>query len=300
MLLPFGRYKLFVYIFILRFFGYLGLPCLYKKLLYSPDITTRKFVKTSIKSTSSQGEYSYQTNSIDDFRFLCRSNFQEWEFVSRHFFVSIASECKLILDIGAYTGVYSVETAILNSVCIVNSFEPNPDIFRNLHENVKINKLEDRVKISQIALGAKEGITKLYLPDDHPSTTMATLNIKASKFFEVSISTLDRLFLSDRIDLIKIDVEGFESDVFLGGEYTLGKFKPIILAEALTQNELKSQQLILAKYGYKDPIPVSPGSEGDTRNYIWFSKKDEIKCNSFLSKSRSEFIKFTSQISQVK
>jgi FkbM family methyltransferase len=288
-LAPLGSYKIIVYISILSFFHYLGLKRLSQKLLYSPNIDTLKFVKTSIKSTP--GKYSYFTNSIDDLRYSCRSNFLEWEFVSRHFFVSIASDCEFILDIGAYTGVYSIEAAIINDKCTVNSFEPNPKIFQNLQKNIEVNKLEKRVKISQSALGKKNGTTRLYLPLDNNSTSIATLKTKTLKYFKVPISSLDYIFSSNCIDLIKIDVEGYESEVFLGGQNVLDEFKPIILAEALTQNELRNQQLILSKYGYKDPIQVSLDSKSDSRNYIWFSKKDEFKANSFLSKSRKEFIK---------
>ena len=224
-------------------------------------------------------------------RYSSRSNFLEWEFVSRYFFTSIASECEFILDIGAYTGVYSIEAAMVNEKCEVNSFEPNPRIFLNLQKNIEINGLEQRVKISQSAIGNKNGITKLYLPSDHNLMSKATLKTKSLEYFKVPISSLDCMFPSKCIDLIKIDVESYESEIFLGGQNTLDKFKPIILAEALTQNELRNQHLILMKYGYKDPIQVFPDSKSDSRNYIWFSKKDEFKANSLLSKSRKEFIK---------
>ena len=292
-LTPFGTYKLIVYSFILSFFRYLGLKQSSQKMLYLPSRNNLKFVKTSVKFTSG-GKYSYFTNSIDDLRNVCRSNFLEWEFVSRHFFVSVASECEFILDIGAYTGVYSIEAAVINDNCIVNSFEPNPDIFQNLQKNVKSNKLVERVKISQSALGNKHGITNLYLPLDRNSTSIATIRKKTLKYYKVPISSLDHIYHSNCIDLVKIDVEGYESEVFLGGQNVLYKFKPIILAEALTKNELRNQQLILSKYGYMDPIQVFPSSNSDSRNYIWFSKKNDSKVHSFLNKSRKEFIKIMS------
>lgn len=292
-LLPFGSYKLVVYFSVVRFFRFLGCNNLYQKLLYQLDINDVKFVKISIRTAFSGGKYLYVTNSNDDLRYLCKSNFGKWEFISRHFFVSIASDYGLILDIGAYTGVYSVETAILNPDCIVNSFEPNPEIFQNLRKNIEINRLEERVKISQISLGQQIGVAKLYLPKNTP-TSMATLNTRSSEYLEVPMSTLDSTHFVKSIDLIKIDVEGFESKVFLGGQNVLDKFKPIILSEALTLNELRRQQFILSKFGYKDPIQVYKGSFSDCRNYIWFSNKDEFKVNLFLSKSRKEFIKFHS------
>ena len=291
LLLPFGSYKLVAYFSLLRIFRFLGFHSLYRKLIYQLDIDNIKLVKISIKTAFSGSKYLYVTNSNDDLRYLCRSDFGKWEFVSRHFFASIASDCALILDIGAYTGVYSVETAILNPDCIVNSFEPNPEIFQNLRRNIEINKLEERVKLSQISLGQFMGKAKLYLPKNTP-TSMATLNTKSTEYLEVPMLTLDSINFVNCVDLIKIDVEGFESKVFLGGQNTLDKYKPIILGEALTQNELRNQQLILSRHGYKDPIQVYQDSFSDSRNYIWFLKKDEFKVNSFLNNSRKEFLKF--------
>jgi len=291
-LIPFGEYKFVVYSFVLRFLQFLGCHDLNHKLLNQVDINNVKFVRTSVKTALSGGKYLYVTNSYDDLRYLCRHDFREWEFVSRHFFVSIASDCEMVLDIGAYTGVYSVETAVLNPDCIINSFEPNPKIFQNLLKNIELNKLEERVKLFQISLGKQIGIAKLYLPKN-TGTSMATFNTGSSEYFEVPMSTLDSINFAKSIHLIKIDVEGFESEVFLGGQNALDKFKPIILGEALTLNDLRDQQLILSKYGYKEPIIVHQGTVSDSRNYIWFSKKDEFKVKSFLNKSRNEFAKFS-------
>ena len=290
-LIPFGENKFIVYSFVLRFHQFLGCHNWYHKLLNQVDINNVKFVKIPVGTAVSGGKYLYVTNSYDDLRYWCRHDLGEWEFVSRHFFVSIASGCEMVLDIGAYTGVYSVETAILNPDCIVNSFEPNPRIFQNLRRNIELNELEERVKLFQISLGQQIGKAKLYLPENN-GTSMATLKTGSSEYLEVPMSTLDSIHFVKSIDLIKIDVEGFESKVFLGGQNALDKFKPIILGEALTLNELRDQQLILSKYGYKEPIKVYQGTVSDSRNYIWYSKRDEFKVNSFLSKSRKEFAKF--------
>lgn len=147
------------------------------------------------------------------------------------------------------------------------------------------------MKLFPIALGQQIGVSKLFLSKNAP-TSMATLNTMQSEFLEVPIDTLDNIDFVQCIDLIKIDVEGFESEVFLGGKNTLERFKPIILAEALTQNELRNQKLVLSRYSYREPIQVHSTSFHDCRNYIWFSKADEFKVNFYLSKARKEFIDF--------
>lgn len=293
-IVPFGRYKFVVFTFALNFFKFLGVPLIFiNKLNWQPDFKSKNFVKICIDSKSQQGlEYVYYTNSQDDLRYLCRFNFEDWEFVSRNIFSSIASECDLVLDIGAYTGVYSIEAANANNSLLVKSFEPNPEIIKNLQKNIEANNLEQRIEIFPIALGQNIGASRLYLPHNDLASSSATLNPSASKFFEVKTSTLDDLFAIESVDLIKIDVEGFESEIFAGGKKVLKRCKPIILAEALTQNELNHQKSILSECGYSNPIPVTPGSKGDDRNFVWCSKKDEQRINSIISESQREFVKY--------
>ena len=292
-LIPFGRYQFVVFSYALNVFKFLGMPqILVNKLIWQPDFKSIKLVKICIESSSQQGlEYVYYTNSCDDLRYSCRFNFQDWEFVSRHIFSSIAKDCDLVVDIGAYTGVYSIEAASVNNCLIVKSFEPNPEMIQNLQKNINANNLEERIEIFPIALGQSIGASRLYLPHNDLASSSATLNPSDSKFFDVKTSTLDEVFVTESINLIKIDVEGFESEIFAGGKKVLERSKPIILAEALTQHELNRQQSILEKCGYLNPIPVAPGSKGDNRNFIWCSKKDEQKVNSIVRASRREFIK---------
>jgi len=291
-LTPFGRNKMVLYISIISFLRFLGLNNNWKeKLLKYPSTNSLYFIKTFIKP-SSGGKYTYFTNSIDDLRYSCRMNFNDWEFVSRHFFVSIAADCGLILDVGAYTGVYSIETAIQNPHCIINSYEPNPEIFLNLQKNVETNALSSRIKLSQLALGHKNEISNLYIPDDRPGSSKATLNTKSLKYSRIHVSTLDELYFAKFINLIKIDIEGYETEVFEGGQNVLSQFKPIILAEANSQNELKRQQATLSKYGYREPSQIFPGSKGDRRNFVWFSAKDEARVKLFLNNSTAVFLKY--------
>ena len=65
---------------------------------------------------------------------------------------------------------------------------------------------------------------------------MAILNSIQSEYLEVPIDTLDDKYCKKCIDLIQIDVESFESEVFPGRKNTLERFKAIILAEVLTQS----------------------------------------------------------------
>ena len=67
----------------------------------------------------------------------------------------------VIIDIGANIGVFSIFSAGKSN--IVYSYEPMSDNFRLLEENIKLNKLENRVFALNIGIAAKREKRKLYL-----------------------------------------------------------------------------------------------------------------------------------------
>ena len=142
----------------------------------------------------------------------------------------------MAVDVGANIGyVTSLMAANAGPSGSVICFEPHPDIFRTLIENAK--GLGVTVLPYQIALGARDGRSNLYELDgfevNQGTATMAlhsTNNQITSRSIEVMTRTLDSLFATAAIDLLKIDVEGFEMEVLIGAEQALrsGRIKHII------------------------------------------------------------------------
>ena len=65
------------------------------------------------------------------------------------------------------------------------------------------------------------------------------------------LRTLDSFNIKeDRVDLLKIDVEGMDNEVLTGSEKTIKKYKPIIMIESFHDCYEKSNA-ILEEYGYK-------------------------------------------------
>ena len=75
-----------------------------------------------------------------------------------------------------------------------------------------------------------------------------------SKNGNFNVTTLDTFieenFTENKIDLIKIDVEGFEYQVLIGAKDTLTKYNPIIIIESFNDKFEKVNSL-LNKYGYE-------------------------------------------------
>jgi FkbM family methyltransferase len=133
----------------------------------------------------------------------------------------------VVFDIGANIGIYTVRTAKTYANCVVYSFEPNPDVFTRLKKNISLNNLNN---VKLFPLGFADRKTTAYL-DAEQSTVLGRISHEKGQT-EVKLETLD-LFISEepvnRIDILKIDVEGFELSVLKGAEHTLERVRKIVM-----------------------------------------------------------------------
>ena len=114
------------------------------------------------------------------------------------------------VDVGASFGYYTILGA--KAGCNVFSFEPNPFVYRYLRENVLLNHCEKLVKTYNFALGEKERFGYLKIPKKNVGH--AYISVKPTKV-KIKIKRLDDI-IKDRINLLKLDVEGYELNVLKG------------------------------------------------------------------------------------
>lgn len=146
----------------------------------------------------------------------------------------------VFFDIGANVGYYSLIAGKTNKNNRVYAFEPVSKTFARAAENIKLNHLNNiflhkkiisnRTELASINVGNENnwGMSSL-VQHDHLSGDVE----------KVESITLDNFVKEEkitRLDLVKIDVEGFELNVLQGMKETLIQFKPIILIEILDQN----------------------------------------------------------------
>ncbi len=129
------------------------------------------------------------------------------------------------VDVGANVGYYTALAAkfVAGRGGRVVAFEPSPYAFTRLKQLVESNQL-DHVTAVNLGLSDTTGVTNIYLgvgSANHSPTMVAHAGSNAT---EVRIGTLDaeaeRLGL-ERIDLLKIDVEGHEPKVLAGAKRLL-------------------------------------------------------------------------------
>jgi FkbM family methyltransferase len=139
----------------------------------------------------------------------------------------------VFVDIGANIGFYSLlARRRVGAKGRVIAFEPNPDTLDKLKRNLKLNCME--IELFEVALSNRKEMVTLYAPAGcHGETSMRNCGWNHVSEKRVSANRLDDVFPGDvdRIDFMKIDVEGAETMVFEGAETVLRRFRPPVLLE---------------------------------------------------------------------
>lgn len=142
----------------------------------------------------------------------------------------------IALDIGAHIGSYTLFMAHLldPSQGRVYAFEPSPHNFEKLKHHTLINKL-NHVEIYNMAVGSEDGEIDFYLASQNNSS-MSSMYRKEQGYQKttVPVCTLEHFVHEkkiQRLNFIKMDVEGAEPDVIEGGRDVLLHFAPHMLLE---------------------------------------------------------------------
>jgi len=161
---------------------------------------------------------------------------ETYEINQTRYFKSLLKAGSVVLDIGANIGYYSLTAApLVGSEGCIYAFEPASQQFVRLKDNaLRIGFLQ--IHPYKLALSDKSGEATIHLEDEY-NTGSASLRSAGPKniWDEIVIcTTLDDFVESqalDHLDVIKIDVEGYESAVLNGGHKTLERFHPVLLVE---------------------------------------------------------------------
>jgi FkbM family methyltransferase len=162
-----------------------------------------------------------------------------------------------VLDVGANIGNHTVYFSTQCKFDSVHSFEMNNVLFGILNNNVELNKCQN-VICYNLAVADKSGRVG--------SSTLNTLNTGAAFIVpdgDIEQVALDNMSYENKVSLIKIDVEGYESKVLSGAVDLIRLHKPILVVECADNfTEINS---FLSKFNYKtDKVDYAA-----TPTYIW-------------------------------
>lgn len=136
------------------------------------------------------------------------------EFEEMAFLLHFLREEDLFFDVGSNVGTY---TLLASKVIGAKSyaFEPSPQTFFHLENNVFLNRINEKVQLYNEGIGAEDG--NLLFSVDQDTTNHVVTNEK-EKSVAIKVSSLDSISTAKQAvpQLVKIDVEGFESNVIQG------------------------------------------------------------------------------------
>src|SRR5947207_1295970 len=127
----------------------------------------------------------------------------------------------VVVDVGANIGIYSqFLSRCVGATGLVHSFEPSPDNFRRL--SAATRDLSN-VRLTQAAIGERSGQSELYVSDklnvDHRTYKADGDSRRA---VPTQMVALDDYFKPDeRVDLIKMDIQGYELHALRGAQRVL-------------------------------------------------------------------------------
>lgn len=151
------------------------------------------------------------------------------EFNEMGFLLHFLREDDVFFDIGANVGSY---TLLASGICRATtiSFEPIPNTFTILSQNITLNKLDQLVQLENKGVGNQNRSILFSLTEDTTNHAIAADEPVENSTY-IPIVQLDKYYPDRKPTLIKIDVEGFETEVLNGASLILSdqSLKAIII-----------------------------------------------------------------------
>lgn len=148
--------------------------------------------------------------------------------------IPLIPEGGTVVDAGAFVGDHTV--AYLNRVGRegrVIAFEPMRETFHCLVNNCP------NAETYQLALGREFGTSRIHHDQNYGGAFLEGTDDGSNQVFIVPLDALEL----QRLDLLKLDCEGFEVEALAGAARTIAKCRPIILTE-VNDGALQRQGII--------------------------------------------------------
>ena len=152
-------------------------------------------------------------------------------------------DLKMVFDVGANVGDMTMSMCKWFPDATVHAFEPYSKTFETLRARVESSPYRDRVSLHNFGFYDKKGTAPLHVTSFHGANSLVAVSpayhafnphIREEALEDVQLVRLDDFVAEagiSHIDLMKVDVEGAEFEVFAGGVHTLSSMIDTIFCE---------------------------------------------------------------------
>jgi FkbM family methyltransferase len=191
------------------------------------------------------------------------ANGKQWEPQTRAIWSTLVETGKGVIDVGAYTGVYAIASAMMGAS--VTAIEPHPINYRRLRDNAAINSVKMKMLCAAASDGSdSDGFVRLRMKREDGLSDTASLIESWPCGVHVRAVRIDELRLPAPTNLIKIDVERYETRVLAGARGMIMQFKPLVLVECLNVQAAGAVDAVMETMSY------TVGEMFDNRNRLYW------------------------------
>lgn len=182
-----------------------------------------------------------------------------------------------VLEIGANIGYFALsETRALGERAVIHAFEPDTRNLPLLYENVGRNGYDDQVHVISAAVGPKTGCAMLQRSShsnrnvvasdggSYPETLSLTGETRTVDVWSVDDYCHDRGVDPDEVNVVRMDVEGYETEILRGMQSVLETDGPLVLfveihPHLLSEEEYRWFVTTLDEHGFELVDAISEG-----------------------------------------
>lgn len=267
------------------------------------DYIKRKIAKHKRKRTFK--EYGHRVDSFD-IKGYGNIEFAQWlhpsdkpkviSLANVNFYKKLAKEGGMIIDIGAHTGDTTVPMAVaVGKQGLVLGLEPNKYVFKILEKNSTLNKEHTNIKPLCFAATDSEGEFTFNYSDASYCNGGFLSQIKSNRHghnhtLQVQGKNLEKYLDEnyntdlDRLELIKIDAEGYDKEIIKTIKNLLSTYKPNLMIECYKRlNHTERNELfdLVDKLGY---------NLYKLENFEAFDKLDQIHRENMMDERHFEIL----------
>ncbi len=258
----------------------------------------KKVIDTEGYNAVTQWKYGYVVyNKNDLYIGKAVEKYGEFSEFEVDLFRQICRPGDVVVEVGANIGTHTVALSnIVGEHGLVHAFEPQPIIFYTLCANVAINSLNN-VHCLNLAAGAAEGF--VLIPNinyEEPGNYGSVEVDKFKKGNQIRRVRLDNYIAVPSLRLLKIDVEGMESEVIRGAKKLIARHKPVIYVENDRPEKSKDLIELIRSLDYRmywhQPLLFNPNNFfGDSENIypnivsinmLCFHKSADVNLDGFM------------------